>query len=120
VLVRFEYVTDDAVHRSGWLIDDVRIPELNYADDMESGPGGWEANGFVYSDNRVPQGYLVRLLTVGQTVSVHTLAVDESGYGRAEIRGLGTGINTAVLVVAAVAPATTETAPYRYSIQELR
>lgn len=120
VMVRFEYVTDDAVHRSGWLIDDIRISELGYADDMEAGPGGWEANGFVYSDNRVPQRYLVRLITVGQTVNVRALVVDESGYGRAEIRGLGAEINTAVLVVAAAAPATTETAPYRYSIQTLR
>ena len=120
VLIRFQYVTDDAVNLSGWLIDDVRIPELDYADDMESGPGGWEANGFVYSDNWVPQGYLLRLITVGQTVSIHALTVDDSGYGRAEIRGLGTQIDTAVLVIAAVAPATTEIAPYRYSIRESR
>jgi hypothetical protein len=120
VLVRFEYVTDDAVHRSGWLIDDVQIPELSYAEDFESGPGNWEANGFVYSDNRVPQGYLVQLITVGQRADVHTLTVGDSGHGRAEIRGLGKEIDTAVLVIAAVAPATTEAAPYRYSIQERR
>jgi len=119
-VVRFEYVTDDAVHRAGWLIDDVRIPELDYADDMESGTGGWQAKGFVYSDNRVPQGYLVQLITVGQTVNVRALAIDDSGYGRAEFHGLGAEVETAILVIAAVAPATTETAPYRYSIQELR
>lgn len=120
VVVRFEYVTDDAVHRAGWLIDDVRIPELNYADDMESGTGGWHASGFVYSDNRVPQGYLVQLITLGKMVNVHALAIDDSGYGRADLHGLGAEVDTAVLVIAAVAPATTETASYRYSIRELR
>ena len=87
---------------------------------METGPGGWEASGFVYSDNRVPQGYLLRLITVGQAVNVDRIVVDESGYGQAEIRGLGTEVNTAVLVIAAVAPATTEPASYRYSVRELR
>jgi immune inhibitor A len=102
------------------LIDDVRIPELNYADDMESGTGGWHASGFVYSDNRVPQGYLVQLITLGKMVNVHALAIDDSGYGRADLHGLGAEVDTAVLVIAAVAPATTETASYRYSIRELR
>jgi immune inhibitor A len=117
ILLRFEYVTDDAVHRAGWLIDDVRIPELNFADDMESGTGDWHSRGFVYSDNRVPQGYLVQLIALGQTVSVLPLATDDSGYGRIELRGLGAEIDTAVLVIAAVAPSTTQAATYRYAIE---
>ncbi|MCA9987209.1 MAG: immune inhibitor A, partial [Anaerolineales bacterium] len=36
ILVRFEYVTDDAIHLTGFAVDDVTIPELAFSDDMES------------------------------------------------------------------------------------
>jgi hypothetical protein len=120
VLLRFEYVTDDAVHHAGWLIDDVQIPELGYADDLESGTGSWQARGFVYSDNLVPQSYRVQLITMGQTVSVLPLAIDGSGYGQLDLHGLGTEVDTAVLVIAAVAPSTTQAAAYRYTIEAVR
>jgi immune inhibitor A len=117
VLLRFEYVTDDAVHHAGWLIDDVQIPELGYADDLESGTGDWQARGFVYSDNRVPQNYVVRLITMGKMVSVLPLTINDSGYGRLELHGLGTEVDTAVLVISAIAPSTTQAATYRYAIE---
>jgi immune inhibitor A len=120
VLLRFEYVTDDAVHHAGWLIDDVQIPELGYADDLESGTGSWQARGFVYSDNLVPQSYRVRLITLGQTVSVLPLTIDGSGYGQLDLHGLGTEVDTAVLVIAAVAPSTTQAAAYRYTIEAIK
>ena len=49
VLIRFEYVTDDAVYVDGLLIDDLSIPELDlnpgYADD------DWHADGFRLAGN---------------------------------------------------------------------
>ena len=41
VLVRFEYVTDDAVNGRGLCLDDFAIDEIGWADDAES-DGGWE------------------------------------------------------------------------------
>jgi len=119
VLVRFEYVTDDAVNHAGWLIDDVRIPELGYRDDFESGAGGWRNDGFVYSDNRVSQRYLVQLISIGRQTQVQRMALDEMQRGRIELRGLGDRIDSAVLVISALAPVTTEIAPYEYVIQPL-
>lgn len=55
VLLRFEMLTDDAVTRPGMLIDDVSIPELGYHSDFEADDGGWQARGWVWSDNQVPQ-----------------------------------------------------------------
>ena len=49
VLVRFEYVTDDAVYVDGILIDDLAIRELGFADDVEQ-EQGWRAEGFVRTD----------------------------------------------------------------------
>lgn len=55
VLLRFELLTDDAITQPGMLIDDVRIPELDYHSDFEVDDGGWQARGWVWSDNYVPQ-----------------------------------------------------------------
>lgn len=120
VLVRFEYVTDDAVNLSGWLIDDVRVPELGFQDDVEAGPGEWQAGGFVYSGNRVPQRFLVQLVTLGEELQVLPLPIDGTGTGSVELRGLGSEFDSAVLVVSALAPVTTEVASYEYAIQPVR
>jgi hypothetical protein len=108
------------------MIDDVCIPELGYCDDMEAGPGDWETRGFVYSDNRVAQRYLVQLIvldrpqgaTPGQ-MHVLRMSLDDTQRGRLEVRGLGETVDRAVLVIAALAPSTTEVATYEYAIDPL-
>jgi hypothetical protein len=121
VWVRFEYVTDDAVNRVGWLVDDVCILETGFCDDFESGVGEWEARGFVYSDNRVGQRYLVQaiLLKRGESLRVLQIPLDAAQQGRLELRGLDRK-DRALLVISALAPATTEVARYEYSIERLR
>jgi immune inhibitor A len=74
VLLRFEYVTDDAVNRAGFCVDDIRIPELSFADDVESGDDGWAARGFVRSDNVVPEHFVVQLIEFGSQIRVRTLS----------------------------------------------
>ena len=127
VLVRFEYVTDDAINQVGWLLDDICIPELVYCDDLESGPGGWQANGFVYSDNRVAQQYLVQLITFGEQSGqssvpfrVLSMSLDERKRGHLDVRGLGPEIERSVLVISALAAVTTEVATYEYAIVPLQ
>jgi immune inhibitor A len=119
VLVRFEYITDDAVNHPGWLIDDISIPELGYDDDIESGTGEWSSAGFIYSNNRVSQRYLVQLIVFGRQVRVLRMVLDEQQRGSVELRGLGSDAESAVLVISALAPATTEIASYRYEVRPL-
>ena len=61
VLVRFEYVTDDAVNARGLCLDDFAIDEIGWADDAES-DGGWEADGFARVNNLVPEEFLVQIV----------------------------------------------------------
>jgi hypothetical protein len=125
ILVRFEYVTDDAVNRAGWLIDDVCVPELAFCDDLESGPGEWQARGFVYSDNLVAQRYVVQVILLSRerndgdrAVRVLQMPLDAEQRGVLALRGLGEE-DEVVLVVSAMAPATTEVAAYEYSVERL-
>lgn len=111
VLLRFEYVTDDAVNNPGFSIDDVSIPEIGWRDDAES-PQGWDAHGFVHSSNDIPQTFVVRLITFGQQVSVRNVPVDASGQAQVSIAAAP----RAILVVSGSAPITTEPARFRYTI----
>ncbi len=73
ILLRFEYVTDDGCNLTGFGVDDIRIPELGFSDDVESGVNGWVAKGFVRSDNLVPEHFIVQLIEFGPQIRVRTL-----------------------------------------------
>ena len=115
VQIRFEYITDDAVNRPGLTIDDISIPEIDFFDDVESGPTGWQAEGFVQIDNVLPQRFLVQLLEFGDEVTVRPLQLDETNYGTLTVEGLGDTVERAVLIVSGLTPVTTEPATYQYS-----
>jgi hypothetical protein len=116
VLIRFEYVTDDAVNRAGWTVDDLSIPEINFFDDVEAGDNGWQAEGFVRIDNILPQKFSVQVIEMGQTVTVQEVPLNETNYGTLTIEGLGSEVERAVLVVSGLAPVTSEVASYEYTL----
>jgi hypothetical protein len=116
VLIRFEYVTDDAVNRPGWTIDDISIPEIAFQDDVESGVEGWQAEGFVRMDNILPQRFLAQVLTIGDTVNLERIPLDAANHGTLAVKGLGTTVNRAVLIVSGLAPLTTQPASYEYKL----
>ncbi len=63
VQLRFEYITDLALHHDGMLIDDVEIPEIRYFSDFEFDDGGWKSNGWARIKNVLPQTYELALIT---------------------------------------------------------
>jgi hypothetical protein len=118
VLVRFEVITDEALNHPGLALDDITIPELGYSDDVEEGDGGWQAEGWLRVGDHVPQEFLVQLITMGQETRVRRMALDEQMRGRMTVPRLGQEADEAVLIVAAVAPATTSVTAYSYQITQ--
>jgi hypothetical protein len=119
VLVRFEYITDDGVNHVGFCVDDVAIPELGYTHDAEIDDDGWDGEGFIRTDNVLPQRFIVQVVEVGDRTRVQRMALDEFQHGRLEVRGLGDELDRAVLIVSGYAPVTTELAGYEYNITPL-
>jgi immune inhibitor A len=76
VLLRFEYITDTAVHTEGLLLDDISISAIGYSENFEHGNGEWEAEGFVRMNNRLPQTYRIALIEHGQEVRVSEIELD--------------------------------------------
>ena len=118
VLVRFEVVTDDTVTHPGLCLDDISIPEMGYHTDVEAGPDGWQAEGWVRVTEHVPQEFVVQLLTLGEETRLERVPLDNQMRGTAAVTGLGQDVDRAVLVVSALAPSTTELATYSYQIAE--
>ena len=115
VLLRFEYVTDGAVNNPGWAIDDISISELGFFDDAESA-GGWDLDGFVRSDNQLPQEFIVQVIEMGDKIQVTELPLDANNSGELRVCCFGDTLEKAVLVVSATTPVTTETAPYTVKV----
>lgn len=114
--VRFEYVTDDAINRVGFLLDDIAIPAIGYFDDAEAGNGDWQAAGFVRMDNALPQRYVVQLIELGDEPGVQRMSLDEDNRGRLTVADSGDGQEQAVLVISGITPFTTEVANYEYRV----
>lgn len=116
ILLRFEYVTDEGVHEQGFIVDDIAIPELSYADDAEAGDGGWEAAGFVRHSNVLPQTFLVQaILLSDNAVQVMPLALNVNQQGE-WVLPLSREWSRAVLVIAGMTPVTGSAAAYQYTI----
>jgi hypothetical protein len=117
VLVRFAYLTDSAVTAPGFALDDIAIPEIGYATGAEEGEDGWERGGFLRTDGYVPQRYLALLIGMGDRIEVQQLPVGEDRKARWFVPLESEGWREAVLVVSALAPFTTEPAPYSVAIE---
>ena len=114
ILLRFTLVSDVALNRPGMLIDNIRIPQLGYADGGEQGDTGWQATGFVRTDGELRQQWVLRLVretAAGTTVE----AVPTDPQGRAGIV-LGEGERGTLMIMAAT-PFTTERAEYQYQVE---
>lgn len=76
IQLRFEYITDLALHHDGMLIDDVEIPEIGYFNDFEYDDGGWESNGWARIKNILPQTYELALITTeGDNTTVEYIPI---------------------------------------------
>jgi len=93
-LLRFEYITDDAYNAPGWAVDDISIPEIGFSDNVESGANGWDAKGFVRTDNVLPQEYIVQVIEASTPAQVVRIPLDSQNRGKLTITGLGKAIHT--------------------------
>ncbi len=116
VLLRFEYITDDAFNAPGWAIDDITIPEINFAEDVESASAGWDVEGFVRTDNVLPQKFIVQVVEKGSSTSIVRVPLDGQNRGNVTLAGFGKNISHAELIVTAFAPTTTEQTEYQIAV----
>ncbi len=116
IQIRFEYITDAAVNGEGLMVDDIRIPEINYSEGFENGNGGWEGAGFVRIHNSLPQMFRLNLIkfTSGGT-EVTPIEIDSGNHIDLDLN-LKSG-ESAVVTVSGVTSFTRQPAEYLIEIK---
>jgi immune inhibitor A len=116
IQLRYEYVTDMAVNGEGFLLDDVRIPEIQYSENFETGDGGWVGNGFVRMQNHLPQRFVVSIIRNGKKIVIETVKLDAGQTASIPLQ-LGNDTRGAVLVVSGLTRFTIQPAQYRFRFE---
>ena len=119
VVLRFDYVTDDAVNWHGLCLDNLALDATGYVDDAETMDDGWTSRGFIRHDNRLKQTYLVQLVTQGETVAVQRLEVGPDGVGEWVVPSPEED-REVTLLISALAPSTTQRASYSLWLEKVR
>jgi hypothetical protein len=109
ILIRFEVMTDPAVTGQGFAIDDISIPELDYATDVELSHDGWQPEGFVQSGWLLPQLWQVRLIQFGSPPQVIPLTLSEQNQGQWTVN---LGAEGGVIAITATTPLTEQATAY--------
>ena len=117
IMVRFQYVTDDALNGIGMCVDDP-----SFTVDGTSNSVDWIPEGFVLIDNRLPQEFIVQVLQKGSENRVERMApsfvAPGTWKGELEIQPYE-GLERTMVAITATAPATRVEATYRLLVEDL-
>ena len=115
VLLRFQYVTDDAIDGIGLCIRYISIPEV----ELEVDDAAWQPAGFVRINNRVRQDFAVQVILVGkedgEESQVLQVPLDQANNGEIILKA-PQDYARVVVAVLAMAPGTVQTASYTLSL----
>jgi immune inhibitor A len=114
ITLRFEVLTDAALNGAGFAIDDIAIPELGYASDVETGPDGWLADGFARTGWLLAQQWGLNLIQNGSVPQVTPLVLNEKSQGQWVVE---LGPEGGVLVITALTPFVSVPASYWLVVQ---
>jgi immune inhibitor A len=115
ILVRFEMLTDDGVNFQGIVLDDIRLDALGYASDFEVDHGGWQSEGWIRTDNRLPQrAWLQVMQHQGSDSLISRYLVEGEGHWTLNIAPETTIVSIAL---SPFAPMTTEPIDYELRLE---
>ncbi|MEX2160795.1 MAG: hypothetical protein WD751_02680 [Anaerolineales bacterium] len=117
VVLRFEYITDSGVNKSGFLLDDVAIPAVGYFADFETGDGGWQTAGFARISNPLPQTFRLALVSFGDETTVQILEVPDTNVVEIPLDFTGE-VDSVTLVVMGTSRFTRLRADYSFTFIE--
>ena len=99
ILLRFAMQNDLAVNEFGFAVDDLAIPAIGWSDDAESGEAGWTAEGFVLTQNRIPQIWRVRAVEQLKSGSLRVNDLEVTGGAAEAIFDLSASDRIVVFVI---------------------
>ena len=116
IMLRFQYITDAAIHDHGLCIRDLRVSS---ADGASQVPLEWAPSGFAWTTNRVGQEFIVQVVYEtddGSSSRVHQVPLDEPNRGEITLDP-DPNAKRVVAIVQATAPATRLPASYSLRLE---
>lgn len=117
IMVRFQYVTDDALNGIGMCVSGPSISVDGTANDQD-----WIPQGFVLVDNRLPQEFVVQVMQKGSKDRVERMTASYlapgTWHGELEVAPYD-GLERTMIAVTATAPVTRVEASYRLLVENL-
>ena len=110
--IRFQYLTDDAVHGPGLCLRGIGVVAGGKFRPLQE----WRPRGFVLTNNELAQTYIVQLIESNDPPKVTMMALDQDNSGSLEVSAPG-DLKSLVVVVAALAPKTFQYAKYNLTIE---
>lgn len=115
VLVRFSYITDDAILKEGVALDDIRIDEIGFWDGAEGATDEWVLRGWAVAGGELPQIWSLQAVERdGDRRRVIQIPVDFEG--RARWVKPNQPVDRVVFVVSGLTPATFQRGNFRLQI----
>ncbi|HVO42368.1 MAG TPA: hypothetical protein VMT34_07085 [Aggregatilineales bacterium] len=113
VRLRFEYLTE-GVASPGFFVDDIAIPAIHFADDVESLDTDWQSQGFVRVTAALPQHWAVNVVMRDEPATLVPVTLDDNNTAQVQITVPDGG---AVVVVGAMAPFVQAAANYSLALR---
>jgi hypothetical protein len=115
ILLRFEMLTDDALNQVGVALDDLRIDAIGYSSDFENDGDGWQSEGWIHTDNRLPQRCWVQVIEHQGTdfTVIRYLAQGNAAW----ILNIAPETEYITLAISPFAPMTTEKVAYELIVE---
>ncbi|HEX8983403.1 MAG TPA: hypothetical protein VF792_11565 [Ktedonobacterales bacterium] len=118
IRLRFETVTDDAVHYAGFALDNVSIAAINYSSDTAPDTD-WSANGWINTTNVLQQQWNVQEVIYhadGRAPDLQRAKVDvATGQTSLAFLSFGGDISHVTLIISPVSPTIFTSATYSVS-----
>ena len=117
ILVRYQYITDAAIHDHGLCLRDIRISVQGEGEQLTA---EWTPNGFVWTNNLVRQDFMVQMVYEAKSGSnnrVIQFHLDEANQGAITLEP-DPDAKRIVAIVQPVAPSTRIPAGYTLSLKE--
>ena len=114
IWLRFQYVTDDAIHGTGICLRELRITAGG-----QLVPGTWQPDGFVFTTNRIPQQFIVQVIQQTDAAQVDRMVLDSANTGEFIVPN-PQALDRLVVVVAPLGFPTRQPASYTLSVEPAR